>query len=73
MLFHDIGHKPVWYFLNNRHKPAGEMFAKPECDNVLQPKPYRQSSEGNTLYTRALQTLIHEKECYIVIFQVFTI
>ena len=42
-------------------------FAKPECDNVLQPDP-RRGEGSNTIITPGLgNTLIHGKECYIVI------
>ena len=48
----------------------GLTFPKPKCNIVLQPDP--RSGEGcNIYYPRALQTLIHGKECYIVILYTF--
>ena len=49
------------------HFPRALTLAKPECDNVC--RPNREAVRAATHYrTRAWQTLMHGKECYIVIF-----
>ena len=52
---------------NNDDKTFSVLtFAKPKCDNVLQPSPLC-GLGSNTLSHSAWQMLIHRKECYILL------
>ena len=42
-------------------------FAKPSCDNVLQPSPLNAVRAAKHYHTRAWQMLINGKECFILL------